>query len=715
MAKGRKRKTNRLPSLLQNRKVIFISLLLGAAVLTGIYLSTDVGFVAYSSFTLGRVYFVGIDTLDNNMCVEAKYFTICGMSGGYQPFVELTNIEFVPFSGSSVYTVTTEVWVSDNGGGLISLKFDDAGYSMVADANGVYSFQSGDQALYAYGMWTVILTFEDGSGGTTELTVRTMGATPAGSAPLITQIVYEPLEPGDITVTATISSDLEIVEVRTTLVIGKDEGNNYYFFVPEKYSYIDGTIVKSGNDYSFVLEDVLPDITVTFWLRAYDISGRQHTDTGAGFTTGNVDPVFNSLSATEQVDGGWLIEANVWDDHPEGAVVYTHWKRTIGGQTFSPSSIVMERSGDNFAVTIGPFDEGTSVEYWILIYDRVSHGPWEQSHQTFEVGNEPPIIIDGLGIDGLIFEYGDTTQYDYTFRAIDAEPGPFGIESSIDGMLFGGGHWLSNFDMPFYFSPKHGLDYWSAGIHTITLWVEDADGARAEEIYTITISDSVAPMISQPEDIDYEKLTPNFFPEIIWSVSDESHGYFEIYRNNDLFDTYDWVYHTQVRVPVWEWPAGIYSVVLIAYDGNGNSAQDTVGVTITGDSGGEDTAPPSIAGPADESYEFGSTGNKIVWQVGDENPAFYIITVDGDEVISGSWDGSDIEHNLNGLAVGSYTFQIELEDVNGLVSDDTVVITIYEKGGEPTTEPALVDDTSGMLIIGVVIVIICIGSGKQKR
>jgi len=719
MVTGRKQKANRLPYLFQNRKVVFISLLIGAVVLVGIFGITGVEFASYSAFDWGTVSMTGADDSGGSYVRDLSYFET-------QPFfAEVWRIEFFP----NTYTI-------NNRDPLAKCEFildevDVDGNFIETIKTGTLWRWSGVPGIGYERVWTgsvltgayyrLHMTFEGKYGDTTEIDeIFDRGLEGDGERPVVSVVITpididsgtEPL----MSIHAEDASAIDRVKIRWRHGIPADYIWSDYIEVTT-----DGPeIVQVGtHDFEYTFPHFPAGETVQYVVWAWDVFGFGSSYTGEYIIGVDNLPVITSLDI--MVDGDeLLITASAWDDSGADYVaIWLYWYTVLGTWTSPTENGLMDWVIDiDFEYRMSMPVEGSTFYYRIVVYEGTGSGrSTSTDYVSFEIGNAPPIIVEGLAIDGHIFEYGDTTQYNYTFRATDAEPGAFGIESNIDGMLFSGSYWLSDFDMPFYFKPKHGLDYWSVGVHKITLWVEDVDGLRAEEEYTISISDGTVPAISRPEDINYEKLTPNFFPEIVWSVYDESHGYFEIHRNNELFDTYDWVYHTEVRVPVWEWPVGGYAVVLTAYDGNGNYAQDTVGVTITGASDDdEDTTPPSVAGPADESYELGSMGNKIVWQAGDANPAFYILTMDGEEVISGSWDGSDIEHSLDGLAVGSYTFKLQLEDISGLITEDMVTISIYKIGEKPTlpSEPKLEDTTTGILIIGVVLVIIIFSSSKRR-
>ncbi|MBW1784770.1 MAG: hypothetical protein JRL30_29005, partial [Deltaproteobacteria bacterium] len=130
-------------------------------------------------------------------------------------------------------------------------------------------------------------------------------------------------------------------------------------------------------------------------------------------------------------------------------------------------------------------------------------------------------------------------------------------------------------------------------------------------------------------------------------------------------------------------PIGEYTYVITIYDIDGNSASDTVIVTVI------DVTTPTLTSPADITYNEGSTGNQIVWIANDLNPNTYSITNNSVEFESGNWiDGQTFTVNIDGHPIGEYTYVITIYDIDGISASDTVIITVVD-GTDPTlTHPA---------------------------
>ena len=100
---------------------------------------------------------------------------------------------------------------------------------------------------------------------------------------------------------------------------------------------------------------------------------------------------------------------------------------------------------------------------------------------------------------------------------------------------------------------------------------------------------------------------------------------------------------------------------------------DLVKVTVT------DTTEPTINNPEDIIYTLGETGFDITWEPFDFNPDTYTIKKDGKNVVSDTWDGSDITINVDGLDVGNHTFVCTVYDEDGRSTSDTVMVVVEEQ------------------------------------
>ncbi|TFG34793.1 right-handed parallel beta-helix repeat-containing protein [Candidatus Thorarchaeota archaeon] len=72
-----------------------------------------------------------------------------------------------------------------------------------------------------------------------------------------------------------------------------------------------------------------------------------------------------------------------------------------------------------------------------------------------------------------------------------------------------------------------------------------------------------------------------------------------------------------------------------------------------------------LTSPVSIDYEILETGNTLVWEAYALNPSHYELFIDSESVLIEPWDGSDIEVNVDGLAHGSHTIELEVYHISG--------------------------------------------------
>ncbi|MFW9849303.1 MAG: DUF4350 domain-containing protein [Candidatus Thorarchaeota archaeon] len=87
---------------------------------------------------------------------------------------------------------------------------------------------------------------------------------------------------------------------------------------------------------------------------------------------------------------------------------------------------------------------------------------------------------------------------------------------------------------------------------------------------------------------------------------------------------------------------------------------------------------PYVNSPADISFEYGSIGEEISWQVSSFFPTRYTIEVNGVELIDEVWEGDPITILLDGYLPGIYVFDIRVYDNTEAWISDSVTVTVLE-------------------------------------
>jgi parallel beta-helix repeat protein len=201
-------------------------------------------------------------------------------------------------------------------------------------------------------------------------------------------------------------------------------------------------------------------------------------------------------------------------------------------------------------------------------------------------------------------------------------------------------------------------------------------GGSATDRYPMNYNVS-EPIINEPMDFSYAEFTTG--NEITWIPFDDNLDYWEVEIDGVLWDTDIWNF-MDITVNVDGLGYGPHDVVVTVWDVYSNSVSDTVIVTVF------DDTPPTISYPSDMIIFFGVTGEEIVWQTSDQNPATYELYGDYASHIpisAGTWLGGPFTYSLDGLGVGSHSFTLIVFDVDGHNVGSTVGVTVVRDDVDP--------------------------------
>ncbi|MHA1369961.1 MAG: hypothetical protein ACTSRA_09640, partial [Promethearchaeota archaeon] len=224
---------------------------------------------------------------------------------------------------------------------------------------------------------------------------------------------------------------------------------------------------------------------------------------------------------------------------------------------------------DNF--TLGTFN------VTIIVQDNVSHVVQDTVIATVSP-DQPPVIT---GPSALNYTEGDTGNYINWTIADDV--GIVNYSIYIDGVENITG---TNDSIQF------NVDGFAIGTYNVTIIAVDTIGQQAQATIIVTVlpqSDTTDPVVSDAPDITIEEGTTGNL--IQWAISDNYKlANYSIYINGGLNTTVD-LNGTQaatVDFSADSFTAGTYNVTIVVVDLAGNSASDTVIVTVN-----PATPPPS--------------------------------------------------------------------------------------------------------------------------
>ena len=255
-----------------------------------------------------------------------------------------------------------------------------------------------------------------------------------------------------------------------------------------------------------------------------------------------------------------------------------------------------------------------------------------------------------------------TTGYTLNWIAVDPHPGSYLItrnESKISGNL-----WYSGIPITL------NIDGLTIGTYIFNCTVFDEMRNPISHIITVIVVDNTLPIfIIIPENFQYSEGTIGH--TIGWMAADTNPSAYTIYKNGTLVDIGTWASKSPIVISIDGLTIGKYYFTLVISDLFGNSAMDTVLVTVV------NTVIPYLVDLVDITYEEGTIGHKISWIATDADPNTYTLHKDGLIVDTGSWlSDSPITINVDGLPVGSYNYTLVVADLSGNFAKDTVIVTV---------------------------------------
>jgi len=356
----------------------------------------------------------------------------------------------------------------------------------------------------------------------------------------------------------------------------------------------------------------------------------------------------------EEGTSGYSISWTATDNNPDSYIIYREGVVVDSGSWTSGVPITINVDG----LTVG------SYNYTIVVTDASNNTATDTVIVTVEDTTAPAVDSPA----DITYEEG-TSGHSISWTATDNNPNSYIIYR--EGVVVDSGSWTSGVPITV------NVDGLTVGPYDYTINVTDASNNNATDTVIVTVEDTTAPAVDSPADITYEEGTTGH--SISWNATDNNPGSYVIYKDGIEVNSGSWTSGIPITINVDGLTVGSYNYTINVIDVYDKSATDTVIVTV------EDTTAPAVDSPADITYEESTTGHSISWNATDNNPGSYIIYREGVVVDSGSWtSGVQITINVDGLAVGSYDYTINVTDASNNNATDTVIVTV-----EDTTTPAV--------------------------
>ena len=486
--------------------------------------------------------------------------------------------------------------------------------------------------------------------------------------------------------------------------------------------------------------DALPLGVNTVQINVYDESGNFATDSVIVTVQDNLNPTTNTPNNIQYEEGttGQNIIWTVSDSHPDWYIIYQdgvpvsngNWSGyseipynvdglTIG--TYQFKLYLNDTSGnfgentvtvtvvDTTAPTVSTpsdfsYDQGTTsnVISWLPIDTNSANYTVYQNGTFYTSGNWDNNTLINVSVDGLPFGFyefkinlndtsGNYIEDIVIVHVMDIAPviTPHGNVSYEDGTTTYDVIWtVTDYDPAYYWVHINGSEFisgtWSSGSVTIdfggfsrgtynlNFFANDTQGLQSMDSIVLTVVDTTNPSLSAGTPI-FTIEQGDTSQQISWTFTDENPNNYEIKQGSNVNQTGSWTSNTPITFDIQYLALGQYNLTITVYDLDGHSVNDTVTITI------EDTTAPSISSPGQVTYVETDTGNQIVWNVTDFNANMYNITKDGLFNTSGVYtSGQSIIINVDGLAIGSYTFTLFVNDTLGNSAKDDVIVLVTD-------------------------------------
>jgi len=356
-----------------------------------------------------------------------------------------------------------------------------------------------------------------------------------------------------ITGSTTSFGDGDEVWLIKTYPDGAEEWNRTYGGAGADYAYCvrqtsDGGYIITGDTGSF------GDPDGDVWLIKTDASGAEEWNQTYGGT--DVDMGFFVVQTS---DGGYIItggttsfgdiEGDVWLIKTD-ASGNEKWNQTYGATDEDWGYCVEQTSDGGYIIAGGTnsFD-GRGYDFWLV-----------------KVFHDVPVIDQP---DDIVYEEG-STGYNITWHPRDpVNPHMFNVtrnDTLLNSSSWDGGDIMVNVD---------GL---SVGTYIFTCTVNDTVGFSASDSVTVTVTpDITPPIIDEPADITYEEGETGY--SITWKPRDANPHMYNITMNGTLIAFGDWG-GGAITIDL-DLIVGTYIFICSVNDTSGNSASDTVIVTVT--------------------------------------------------------------------------------------------------------------------------------------
>jgi hypothetical protein len=357
----------------------------------------------------------------------------------------------------------------------------------------------------------------------------------------------------------------------------------------------------------------------------------------------------------------------------------------------------------NYYCQIGPFTEGTFIDYYINATDNSPYmnsaigknGSFDFTF-TIQAPNEfdPPVISNVLFLPSIVYV---TSQIYITANVTDLS----GVQTVVLIYKINNSAWMNVSMSPSGINRyEYTMNPQSVGsIIEFYIWARDNSqnhnigiNNNSGNNWRIVVQiENIMPIITSPPDITYQVGTTGHI--ITWTITDSTTGNgtdYVIFRNGQNIRSGFWQNGDNITTNIDGLAVGIHFFEIRVFDGLGGNATDIVQVTVNTNQ--TTNNPPNISASTNQT-EFNHTigsnqAPSISWTLTDSNMgnAFYQIIINTTIVTNTSWlNGTVVVVNMNTLQLnnayivqtaGTYEIRIIAFDGLGLNTSASVILKV---------------------------------------
>ena len=269
--------------------------------------------------------------------------------------------------------------------------------------------------------------------------------------------------------------------------------------------------------------------------------------------------------------------------------------------------------------------------------------------------------------------------------------------------------WLVTDDTPYYFKIYKDdtllhTDFWetgqrismnitdsSVGTYNYTLLAYDRNQNVASATVFIRIEDTTSPVLEASDDLYLQVGQTG--QAITWRVFDLQAGNYSLWEDGILFQVDTWLSGEALTFSITANAMGTYEYMLQVVDSSLNMASSSIFVFAT------DQLPPRVSVIQSKlTFEYGSIGNELIWDVFESGNWNYTIIRDkilpnillNEAVIEGEAKANQIITQIaNTSQLGTYLYTLSIVDSALNNASRTIVVNVVD-----TTKPALIEEPS---------------------